>query len=272
VIRSVVEMRVSTRDWYQERVLRAWQHIVANLDDELPLDRLASVAGFSPFHFHRIFRGMTGESVQACVRRLRLERAGEELRRSERRVLDIALDAGFDSQEGFDRAFRRHFGSSPSEFRDSAGVAVRRLPARTVAAARHVGPYDQVGKAWGRLFAWAGPRGLIYGIPEMIGVVHDDPEVCDPATLRYDAAITLRQSVNPGAEVQIDTLAEGDYACLLYRGPYSKLGDAYTRLCGGWLPDSGREAAALPSLEFYRNSPQNTRPEDLLTEIAIPLV
>ena len=272
MIRSVVEMRVSTRDWYQERVLRAWRHIADNLDDDLPLDRLAGIAGFSPYHFHRIFRGMTGESVQACVRRMRLERAGEELQRSERRVLDIALDAGFDSQEGFDRAFRRHFGSSPSEFRDNAGIAVRRLPARTVAAVRRVGPYDQVGQAWMRLMSWAGPRGLMSAFPELVGVVHDDPEACDPATLRYDAALTLREPVDPPPGVRIDTLAPGDYVCLVHRGPYSSLGDAYAKLAGAWLPDSGREAAALPSLEFYRNNPQNTRPEDLLTEIAIPLV
>jgi AraC family transcriptional regulator len=265
-------MRASTRQWYEERIVRAWQFLEENLDEDLHLDRLAEVAGFSPFHFHRIFRGMTGESPQACVRRLRLERAGRALRASERNVIDIALQAGFDSHEGFDRAFRRQFGTSPSDFRDGPGVAVRRLPERAVVFVRHVGPYDEVGEAWQRLMAWAGSRGLFAGIPETVGVVHDDPETTEPSRLRYDAALVLRRPVTPEGDAQLGTLPEGDYAVLDHHGPYSALGESYARLCGRWLPDSGREAAARPSLEFYRNPPQTTPPERLLTEIAVPLV
>ena len=80
----------------------------------------AAVAHFSPYHFHRIFRGMVGESVKEHVRRLlRLERSAQRLRDSNDAILEIALDAGYESHESFTRAFRAMFGESPSEFRDN---------------------------------------------------------------------------------------------------------------------------------------------------------
>jgi AraC family transcriptional regulator len=80
---------------YQERILRVRLHIEAHLDRPMLLEELAAVACFSPFHFHRIFRALVGESVMEHVRRLRLERAAQRLRSGTgARVIDIALDAG----------------------------------------------------------------------------------------------------------------------------------------------------------------------------------
>ena len=61
----------------RKRILRVLVHIQTHLDENLALDDLARVAHFSPFHFHRVFRGMMGESVKEHVRRLRLERAAQ---------------------------------------------------------------------------------------------------------------------------------------------------------------------------------------------------
>lgn len=66
-------MKAETRQSYKERILRVLVHIQGHLDEVMPLDKLARVAHFSPYHFHRIFRGMVGESVKQHVRRLRLE-------------------------------------------------------------------------------------------------------------------------------------------------------------------------------------------------------
>ena len=68
-------MKEETSEDYRARMLRVLVHIQQNLDAPLPLEELASIALFSPFHFHRIFRGLIGESVKEHVRRLRLERS-----------------------------------------------------------------------------------------------------------------------------------------------------------------------------------------------------
>jgi AraC family transcriptional regulator len=115
-------MRESTQKLYEERLLRVLVFIQRNLDEELPLEDLARVAHFSPYHFHRIFRGIVGESLQEHIRRLRLERAALQLKRTDRRVLEIALEAGFETHESFTRAFRAVLGCSPSEFRSADGI------------------------------------------------------------------------------------------------------------------------------------------------------
>ena len=71
----------------------------------MSLPELADVASFSPFHFHRIFRALTGEGVAERVRRLRLERAAARLRSTSRSILEIALEAGYQAHESFTRAF-----------------------------------------------------------------------------------------------------------------------------------------------------------------------
>jgi AraC family transcriptional regulator len=280
-------MRNGTIESYQERVQRVLVHIQNHLDGPLALEELAGVAHFSPYHFHRIFRGMVGESVKEHVRRLRLERAARRLRFSGESVTMIALDSGYQTPESFTRAFEAMFGESPSAFRQNTReftvpaperkpgppleVRIRRVGPLRLAFFRHVGPYDEGGIAWGKLMTWAGRRGLLGPGMEAVGIVHDDPEITPPETLRYDAALAVDESVQPSGELGIQSLEACEYAVALHRGPYNTLGETYARLAGEWLPASGRELLTAPALEIYHNSPFSTAPEDLLTDIHLPL-
>ena len=97
---------------------RARRHIEGHLDEPLSLDEIAEAAGLSPYHFSRLFSGRYGFTPMAYVRARRLEGAAERLRSGPRTTLiDLALDCGFDSQEGFTRAFTRIFGVSPGRYR-----------------------------------------------------------------------------------------------------------------------------------------------------------
>jgi AraC family transcriptional regulator len=297
-------MRAGTVEDYRKRILRVLVHIQNHLDGPLPLDELAAVSRFSPFHFHRIFRGLVGESVKEHVRRLRLERAAHRLRFTGQPVTEIAFDAGYQTHESFTRAFRAMFRESPAEFRKhrravaygpapsgvhfvTGGtlddfrparraapppeVRVEELPAMRVAFLRHVGPYDEVGAAWERLCAWAGSRGLFKSAPLMIGIVYDDPEITAPDKVRYDAALVVSGEIAAEGDIGAQQVGGGKYAVATHRGPHQRVSETYVRVCGEWLPHSGRELLPAPALEFYRNSPQNTRPEDLLTDIYLPL-
>lgn len=285
-------------------MLRVLVHIQQHLDQALALDDLAAVASFSPYHFHRIFTGMVGESVYRHVRRLRLERAAQRLKHSDQSVTQIAFDAGFETHEAFARAFRAMFGRPPTEFRSehqpipcpavgsgvhylSGGrlsdfvplregaatmdVTVENTEPMRVAFVRHTGPYHEVGQAWGRLCAWAGPRGLLRPDSKMLGLCHDDPEVTPVDKIRYDACVVVGPNVQPEGNIGVQQIAGGDYAKTLHRGPYENLSQTYAALCGQWLPTSGRELRSAPSIEHYLNNPQQTLPDELLTEIYMPL-
>lgn len=95
-----------------------------------PLDRaaLAAVAGFSVPHFHRVFSQQVGESPGVYIRRVRMERAGRKLRMGAVDITEVALAAGYDSHASFARAFKRHFGLCPSDFRQlNCNEATQRL-------------------------------------------------------------------------------------------------------------------------------------------------
>ena len=110
----------ATRQEYVARVNTVVDLIPQRLDGDLSLESLAEEAGFSPFHFHRVFAGVVGEPLHAFVRRARLERAAIELeRRPDRSITDIALDYGFSSSANFSRAFKEAFGASAREFREA---------------------------------------------------------------------------------------------------------------------------------------------------------
>src|SRR5207302_10988331 len=87
-----VPMRPDTEQSYRQRILRVLVYLQQHLDEPLPLEDLARVACFSPYHFHRVFRGMVGESVKEHVRRLRLERAAQRLTATGPSVVATALD------------------------------------------------------------------------------------------------------------------------------------------------------------------------------------
>jgi AraC family transcriptional regulator len=295
-------MNPTTIEVYRERILRVLLHIQQHLDEALCLEDLAALAHFSPYHFHRVFRGMVGETLMEYVRRLRLERAAHRLTHGDWPVTRIAFEAGYETHEAFTRAFRAMFADSPSAYRQARRaivypsvpsgihyvpgcdldtftptgetvmeVKIQQVKPMRVAFVRHVGPYAQCGVAWEKLCGWAGQHGLLGPNTIVVGVCYDDPDVTPSDRVRYDACITVNADVTPAGEVGVQDIGGGDYAITVHRGPYEKLSETYAQLCGQWLPSSGRELRSSPSLEIYHNDPATTRPEDLVTDIYVPV-
>lgn len=103
---------------YLARINKVIDHIQISPEGDLSLHELAKVASFSPFHFHRIFKAVVGESVNDYVKRSRLERAAKRLVSNKNSsITTIAMDTGFTSLAVFSRSFKEHFGTNPSEFR-----------------------------------------------------------------------------------------------------------------------------------------------------------
>jgi len=124
-----------SRSEYQLRINRVIDHIEANLPRPLPLEELARVAHFSPFHFHRVFRAMVGETPQRFIQRLRLEKAATDLQlRPHLSVTEVAPESGFSSPAAFARAFRAAFGVTASQWR-AAGERKMNQPVRKMGQA-----------------------------------------------------------------------------------------------------------------------------------------
>src|SRR3954469_21906532 len=113
------EASESTRREYAARMNRVVDYIQSHLAEPLDLERLAAVACFSPFHFHRLFHAWMGETLQAFVHRLRLERAAHLLLfNPAQSISEIALECGFSPPSTFARAFKTAYGQSATDFRN----------------------------------------------------------------------------------------------------------------------------------------------------------
>jgi AraC family transcriptional regulator len=279
---------------YSRRIERVVAHIGSHLDDALELETLAGIACFSPYHFHRIYRGLMRETVADTLRRLRLHRAAGDLTHSRRPMEAIATRAGYGSVAAFTRAFGAVYGTPPASFRrrylergivptvtaapqpeteENAmyDVQFRETQPMRLAAISHHGAYMQIGTAFERIFAWAAGRGLLTPATRSIGVYYSDPHTVPAEDLVSDAGITVGPEVKAEGDVHILDIAGGRHAVITHKGPYAELERAYTWLYRTWLPESGLEAADRPCFEEYLNDPRSLPPTEWLTAIYLPL-
>lgn len=290
---------------YRMRIDRVMRAIADDLDAPLDLAALAEIACFSPYHFHRVYREIAGETAAETVRRLRLHRAATALSGGAVDLSAVARQAGYGGVDAFSRAFAVAYGQSPKSFAargriglsDPFGdatidprstqsedpmsqdmrydVVIESRPALTLAVMRHVGPYAEIGPVFERLMIWAGGRGLPLDEPSAIAVYYDDPGAVPAAELRSDAGLVVPPAfaLDPATdgEIRLTPLAAGRYAALTFKGPYADLEAVYGWLYGAWLPSSGHEPADSPSHEEYLNDPKTTPPSELLTVIRVPL-
>ncbi|MES2521599.1 MAG: AraC family transcriptional regulator [Gemmatimonadota bacterium] len=298
-------MKPGTRDSYTHAIERVIGHLVANLDGSADLAELASLAHLSPFHFHRVFRGMVGETPLELLRRLRLERAAHQLRHTALPVTTIAFSAGYETHEAFTRAFRLAFGDAPSAFRlnrrgravlaagcgihfdangtsasftprDTGGssmqIQLQQLPALRLATIEHVGPFNQIGAAFEKLGAIAGPAGL-FADPGamMIATYDDDPEGKPAEELRSRAGISLPEGIPLPHDTEEQRIPAATYASYTHVGGYEVLGDVWSRFMGEAVPASGHEISAGPALEIYRTDMRITPKVEWRTDLMVPI-
>lgn len=272
---------------YEDRVLRVLAYVYDHPAGDLSLDNLADVAAMSRFHWHRVFRAITGQTCAQMVRRIRLHRAACWLVQSDKPIAQIASDIGYPNLNSFSRAFAEAYGKSPAAFRDAGQflpanprfkigeypmhpVTTRTEPPRQVVALRHKGAYAEIGKSFEAFSAMCESRQLWPQVGPVIGLYLDSPDDVPEQDLRSYAGAEFKGDQTPEGMESL-TIPGGKTAVLTYKGPYSGLQAAYHSLFGNWLPDSGEEPADQPCYEIYLNDPRETAPEDLLTEICLPL-
>lgn len=271
----------ASRRQYEARMHRVQAYIDRHLDAPLDLPALAGVAHFSPFHFHRLFLAWTGQTLGGYLARRRLERGAQRLRgEPTSTVLSIALGVGYGSAEAFSRAFKAHFGLSPSQWRNldhadsnlhqvaraAAGedeafcnadegrpVIVHLIdrPAVRMGYLRYQGAYGPaLGRFWAETFnPWLATQNL--GAVARFGISHDDPSLVPPEQCRYDCGMAVPDDWVPNGGAHVTELPGGRYAALKFEGTSAEIGAAWRQLMGRWLPGSGLQLDARPCFEHY---------------------
>lgn len=271
---------------HEIRIGRVKAHVARHLAGDLSLDGLADVAAISRFHWHRVFRALTGETVAELVRRERLNRAAILVVMGTEPLAGVACACGYPNLDSFVRVFRAAFGLTPAEARRSGRVPPVLLPPQTgdrsmldvtirdeppaeVAALPHRGPYTEIGRNFAELGRALRQAGLVPAGPG-IAIYYDDPVAIPPGELRSHAGVV----VAPGAHLPpgLDRLRwpGGRMAVHVHKGPYQGIASAWDAFYR-WLGASKHMEANAPCFDRYLNGPDEVAPEELLTELCIPL-
>jgi AraC family transcriptional regulator len=290
---------------YVHRVNRAIDHVTRNLGEPLQLEDVARVACFSPYHFHRIFRALVGETLHAFVKRVRLERAVYLMSHDGASLTDIALRCGFSSSSDFSRSFRSHYGVPPSVFDverfrrarrdqmldalvpadrnrlerlpagenpDGFAVRLRELPARRVAYVRVLQPYGgaRVPEAAARMVAWARQRGLADG--QWLGYQWDDPEIVALDQCRYDMGLEVAGTAPLEGDVSVTQFPAMTVAEIEIAGPVDLEMRVLDWLYTTWLPRSDHVPDHQPCFEAWNGEPFAHGHEHFELRIQLPVV
>ncbi len=292
-----VANRLSTPTLHWARIGQARRFIRDHAAEALTLEQIAGAAATSPFHFARIFRALTGETVFVHVSRVRLRKAvALLLEQPGIRVTEVASAVGYDSTPSFNKLFRKILGTTPTDFRAlSTGARARRLgrlddPDTTAGGRLHIARRpifqnrpdrrflfvrrrgfcpDEAPAAWAEFHRVAGE--LAIRDAEHIGAAYDDTGAIREATHRYEAGLAVPDGTPVPKGLTAGILPGGRYAIFHYRGPYARIGRAFDRLFRGWVVGSGVTLRSAPCLEIYLNHPGGVAESELLTELCLPV-
>jgi AraC family transcriptional regulator len=299
------------RKEYIGRINKVMDFIENNLDKNLSLNVVAQVACFSPYHFHRIFSALTGETINEFISRKRLEGIASLLMKgSEQSFSQMAFDFGFNSASSFSRAFKNYYGISPTQFRAmpkgqfskirkvdrknrevelsfdtyicninniknwlemNANVAIREMPELQLAYVSHMGNFDQIGKAYERLMRWAGPKGLL-----------NQPNLKTVTVYHDDPQVTEIAKVRQSAGITVDQEISTDGEVGFMKIPKGKFAVGRFEISDKefeqawnsmcvWIADHGYQSREKDYYELYHNDHMEHPERKFILDICIPV-
>ncbi|MBN1551110.1 effector binding domain-containing protein [bacterium] len=262
---------------YINDILNACIYVEENLRNSFTLETLAFQASYSTFHFHRLFSALVGESPGLYIRKRRLSEAARELAETSRRIIDIAMDYQFNSQEAFSRAFRSFAGIAPAAF--------RRYPDRSTFFYKKPLTHEMLLHLTGGISMK--PKIIEKESTKLIGVVYygdnsnaeikdlwckywnqveklqkpDDPtayglcfyneDLKETGNFFYLMAVAVDSLDNIPVTMVGKTLPKQKYAVFTHKGSVDTLRKTYEFIYGTWLPKSGLKATCGYDFEYY---------------------
>lgn len=292
---------------YIRRIHDLQDYIEAHSEEAHTSEQLAEISGFSKYHFHRIFKSITSESIFEYVTRTRLEQIASMLvSRPDLSITDIAYRFGFSDSAVFSRSFKKHHGIKPSEFKQkysnnckdfsfqpfytkrvdsqistvTADVEIIAMDALPVLYSRKTGAYkelydyaDSFAKAIEGLFSFGMSRNLIDEQVKVLFAYHTYPDFSEEEKQRTSFCVSITEPVSVDEQRGIGcmTIPAGKYAVghfEIFHGEYT---DAWNYLYGEWLPQSGYLPRNSFPFEVYLNKPDEHPQKKHIVDIYVPI-
>lgn len=308
----MIRFNENIRKDYIRSIDLALNFIDNNLDSKtLTLENISKKALYSPFHFHRIFKAITGEPLNAYIIRRRVEKSASALiHKNHISITEISLAFGFSSNSSFTRAFKNFYGMSPSQFRKknsntfskirkidskkgqetlitekyicninnylnwikmNATIEIKEVPDLQFASITHIG-VNGIEDVFHRLIKWATPKGLMKS-PEakMARIFHDSFKITSPDKVRMSVSLLTKEPFKPEDEVSATTIKPRK--CIV--GRFEILPKDFEQAWTGlfiWMSDNGYKKADINPFEIYQNDSREHPEKKFIVDLYIPIL
>ena len=288
---------------------KALAYIESHLENELSLADISQQAHYSPYHFHRLFKAFTKETLNHYIARKRVERASADLLHREKlTITELSNRYGFTSNSSFTRAFKKYYGMSPSDFRKNskgkyskirqvkgkngkvettletsvcnnnsniASNMTSNIDVKTIDYI-HVAGITCIGKqalssGFERLLNWAGQNGLLRQ-PEfkVATIFYDSFKITAPDKVRMTAGLIVNEPIKTDGEISNTTLQAGNYIVGHYTITIGEFPLVWSNLFK-WMNDNGYKKRDLPPFEVYHNDFNQHPEKKCIVDLYIPV-
>lgn len=300
-----------TSEEHIKRIRKVLNFIEENLDNELSLEDLAEIGNYSPFHFHRIFRGIIGETSQEYINRNRMEKSAMLLSHHKNKSLEeVFSEVGFKSNSAFSKTFKKYFGVSPSVFRKNtpekfsnilpmnsnigqkevvfqqylyninqmknfmetnAKIEVKELPEMHLASVLSIG-VQNIDNAYNKLISWGISKNLFpRENVKMISVYHDSFKVTAPNKVRIHACMLLDEPIKTDGEIFPEILPKGRHIVGSYFIGIHEFEKAWQSLFL-WMNENGYQYKRTFPFEIYHNNFKEHPEKKCRVDFCIPII
>ncbi len=299
---NTIKMNDNTEKTYIQRIDLIIDFIENNLVEELSLELLSKKVHYSPFHFHRVFKFITGETINSFIIRKRIEKIAAILHvGTNKSITELALTYGFSSGNSLSRAFKEFYGISPIAFKSknkiskigvntkltekyicridntlnwiemNGQIEIKKLSEITLIGLTHIGEFDKIGASYEKLAKWMATKDLL-NVPNLkaVTVYHDNPRVTDSSKVRLSTCFTAHEDVPVESPVKKVLIKEGYYAVGAFEIAPDSFSKAWDSTCV-WVLENGYEFEDGHYFELYHND-HRTHPEHkFIVDICIPI-
>ena len=294
---------------YRKRLSKVFQFIDENLQNDLKLEQIAEVAHFSSYHFHRVFKYITQETLNAYITRKRIEKAADSLLHKNLSISETGYQWGFKDPSSFSRSFKKFYGISPKAFIASntqkhskirqlvskngqdylnndqyfskidelkkwtqmnANIDITSFDRMNLAYIDTMGP-QTLSAAFHRLLQWAIPKDLHLEPNKVMTVYHDSFKFTAPEKVRMSASIWTPEPVTPQGEVAVKSMTPGKCIRARFEIEIQDFEKSWTSLFV-WMNDNGYKKSAQDPFEIYHNN-FNEHPDGIaIVDFCIPIL
>jgi AraC family transcriptional regulator len=291
---------------YRNRLDRVFQFIDENLESKLLLSVVSKEAFFSPYHFHRIFKQLTKETLNEYINRRRIEKSVLDIIHKELSISEISHTYGFSDNSSYTKSFKKYYGISPTEFKSqnpnkfskikqlnskigqnypdideyvciinnlkkwikmNTNIEVKLLPEQNHVYITCIGP-NELPSAFQKLIGWAIPKGLMTKEAKLMTVYQDSLKVTEEEKARFRACFLIEDKVE--SEFEYASIPSGKYVVARFEIILDDFEKAWTGLYT-WMDENEHERADGESFEIYHNNFNEHPEKKAIVDFHIPI-